>query len=98
LSEPTGGSSEYTPNEDNAVLVAEGGGPIDGQTLTIRRPKGVLIVDRQSRRAWVYDVIDGKLVCRDGVGAELDDAGRFKAADDGNYDVLAANPSKEDVA
>lgn len=31
------------------------GGPLDGATMTSRRPAGVLLVDRPARLCWLYD-------------------------------------------
>jgi hypothetical protein len=70
-------------------VTATGGGPLDGTEIPLRRPKGVLAVDRAARRAWVYDLEGDALVCRQAAGEELVDAGRYKAAEDGQYDVLA---------
>lgn len=72
------------------------GGPLDGQTLTSRYPRGVLLVDRPARECWLYDWTGGGFTARDG-GRPMplvDDPdapdNRWRAADEGDFDVVAA--------
>jgi hypothetical protein len=78
-------------DEDTAVVTGVcQGGPYHGCRITSRYPKGFLLVDKARSRAYVYDH-DGAVtfLCRDPQGAPLDDAGRWRAAEEPAYDVLA---------
>lgn len=76
------------------VEVVAQGGPLDGSTMTCRRPAGVLLVDRPAGLVWRYELRMGDLlVCLDGnAGRRLDagDDSRERAADEGLWDVQAA--------
>lgn len=68
------------------------GGPYHGTTMTSRYPKGFLLVDRPSNTAWIYDYGNAPaavFTCRDTAGATLDEAGRWRAAEEATYDVIA---------
>lgn len=68
-------------------------GPLDGAQLTSRRPLGVLLVDKPARECWLYDWRDGAFYARTTKPMPLLDSGaddRFRAAEEGEYDVLAA--------
>lgn len=65
------------------------GGPYDGVLVVVRRPKGFLLVDKPTRSCWVYDYSDGDgFTARTSEPQRLDDAGRWRAVDEGNYDLL----------
>jgi len=68
------------------------GGPLDGEELISRYPGGLLVVDRLTGRAWLYDWTGDGFVLRAGYegGAALDEEGRIRAADEPDYDVIAA--------
>lgn len=68
------------------------GGLYHGRTMISRYPKGFLLVDRPSDTAWVYDLTPlpfPTFVCRDPAGAPLDESGRWRAAEEATYDVIA---------
>ena len=69
------------------------GGPMDGHTVESRYPKGFLLIDRPVALCWLYEYDDGQFICRDSEPDTLYDEGprnRWRAAEEGNYDVLAA--------
>ena len=71
------------------------GGPLDTQEMVSRYPMGFLLVDRPAGRCWLYDWKDPGFLVRvaDGYPLENDpDApkNRFRAADEAEYDVVAA--------
>lgn len=71
------------------------GGPLDGQNAISRFPKGFLLADRVTTRCWIYEWDDERdaFVVRDERPDVLYDHGprnRFRAAEEFNYDVLAA--------
>jgi hypothetical protein len=72
------------------------GGPLDGRQITVRRPRGILLVDRPAKRAWIYDTRERsgvvQFICRHNEGLMLDDEKRIHAAetDGGEFDVIAA--------
>ncbi len=77
------------------------GGPLDGQTLISRYPKGVLVVNRPTDSAWVYDWDGTKFAARSDEPDELVEDGdadknRWRAALEGNYDVMALPGSGDD--
>lgn len=65
------------------------GGPMDGQSGESRYPKGFLLVDKGSARAWIYDWDSStrQFLVRDPMGDPLDEEGRRKAANAHTYDV-----------
>jgi hypothetical protein len=63
------------------------GGPYDGLRLVSRFPSGILLVDRPDGWALVYDYDDGEFHARE--NADLDDDGRWQAAEGCTYDVRA---------
>jgi hypothetical protein len=71
-------------------------GPLAGQELTSRYPKGVLICDRPAGQLFIYDWTDGGFRSRSGsdpmtlVDDPDADDNRWRAAEEGDYDVLAA--------
>lgn len=75
------------------------GGPLHGRLL-LRRPehgsKGVLLVDKQGGKAWLYDWDEESqtFACRQEKAVPLieDESApdnRWRAADEGEYDVIA---------
>lgn len=71
------------------------GGPLDQAILTSRFPQGIVAVDKPTGRAWIYDYAPAgegapaRFTARDATGESLDDAKRWRAADGGDYDVVA---------
>jgi hypothetical protein len=70
-------------------------GPLDGSTMTSRRPAGVLLVDRPAGQCWLYDWRDGAFYARQtGPMPVVDDPdaddNRERAAEEGLWDVQAA--------
>jgi hypothetical protein len=71
------------------------GGPLDAQDGVSRFPLGFLLVDRPANQCWIYDWTDGQFVVREAAGTELvsdpdGDKNRYRAADEAEYDVIAA--------
>jgi hypothetical protein len=56
------------------------GGPLNGQEYSVRKPDGILAVNREANEAAIYDYRDGKFVHR--VSEPLDDGKRIKTAQD----------------
>lgn len=83
---------DYDDDEDT-YTAACAGGPYAGRTATSRCPKGFLLVDRPTRRAWLYDFGQSGdvavFVCRASTAMPLDDDARWRAATDLDYDVIA---------
>lgn len=69
------------------------GGPMDGQVGQSRFPKGFLLVDKENSLAWVYDwdANAGHFEVRDDDAQPLDEAGRYRAAEEQEYDVRAVD-------
>lgn len=71
-------------------------GPLAGQELTSRYPKGALICDRPAGKLWIYDWTDDGFKSRSGDQPmpleedETADDNRWRAAEEGDYDVVAA--------
>lgn len=73
------------------------GGPLDGHRAVSRYPRGFLLVDKPAGLCWLYDWRDGTFVARsqeptpvqDGPADEPGDS-RYRAAAEGDFDVLAA--------
>lgn len=70
------------------------GGPVDGQQLISRCPKGLLMVDKPNGICWIYDwkpqdPVASVFVAREPEGRPLDTKGRLRAADEPDYDVVA---------
>lgn len=71
------------------------GGPIHGEIFVSRFPKGFLLVDRPNDKCWIYDW-DSASSCfqvRDEVAMPVLTEGvknRYRAAEESNYDVIAA--------
>jgi hypothetical protein len=73
------------------------GGPWDGRQAQSRYPRGFLLVDRDKRRVWLYDrQDDDTFQVRDDAGTELDDAGRWRAAEEPDYDLLTPDAELDD--
>lgn len=69
------------------------GGPLNGRTIIVRRPKGFLLVDRPADQCWIYEWRDDRFEVRDEQPAPVYVEGpvnRYRAAEEGNYDVVAA--------
>lgn len=66
-------------------------GPWHNRTITSRNPEGFLLVDRPTRRAWIYDTVTDQpgwaFYCRDTAARALDDDKRWAAADGTDYDI-----------
>lgn len=65
------------------------GGPLDGQTLDSRFPKGVLVVNKPGNHCWLYERTLGNFVVRDPDGEPWDRERSRTAADGVDYDVRA---------
>lgn len=72
-------------------------GPLDGGTMTSRRPAGVILVDRPAGLCWLYDWRSdaGAFYCRETAGRPLErdpaaDDNLERAAEEGDWDVQAA--------
>jgi hypothetical protein len=75
--------------------MCEGGpAPYPGKLLVSRFPSGVLLVDSVAARAWVFDLDEagGLYRCRNDSGSNLDEAGRWRAAEGATYEVRAFDP------
>jgi len=69
------------------------GGPLNGQTMEVRFPKGFLLIDKPADKVWIYDRIEDGFVVRDEIPSKVLTEGpknRYRAAEESNYDVLAA--------
>lgn len=68
-------------------------GPLDGAQLSCRRPAGVLLVDREAGQCWLYDWRDAAFYARSTDPMPLLESGddnRWRAAEQGQFDVQAA--------
>lgn len=95
--DPAGYDAEadtFEPVHQFAGYVTGGPPTYDGKLLVSRYPKGVLLVDRPANRAWVldFDAAGGLFRGRDSAGSVLDTAGRWRAAEEPNYEVRAYDP------
>jgi hypothetical protein len=63
------------------------GGPLHGQRVSVRYPKGFLVVDKPGNKAWVYKYNDGQF--HSGDEMQLDHDKRLKAAQEFDYDVVS---------
>ena len=68
-------------------------GPMQGKVMVSRCQRGILLVDKEERKVWIYDWREGTFVLR----AEremIDDPSakdnRYRAAEESDYDVIAA--------
>lgn len=69
------------------------GGPLDGQPARSRYPKGFLLVDRPAGQCWIYEWTGTRFEVRDERPMPVHTEGpvnRYRAAEEPNYDVLAA--------
>ena len=68
------------------------GGPMDGQELMSRFPRGLLLVDKPAHQSWLYQWEDppGQFVCLDSAPRVDDFAWRWRIADEHAYEVVAA--------
>lgn len=71
-------------------------GPLAGQRIASRYPKGLLVCDRPAGQVWIYDWIGDGFRARPGacpmplVEDDTADDNRWRAAEEGEYDVIAA--------
>lgn len=68
------------------------GGPLatEGDEVVISRfPKGIVAVSNAQNKAWIYDYAEGKFVCRDEDGDELDQDRAFVTAEQPVFEVVA---------
>lgn len=99
MTEPQNADAELAEDADATDLL-EGiahDGPLDGGTMTSRRPAGVILVDRPAGLCWLYEwhpdagafyarTTDGQPLERDpAAGDNLE-----RAAEEGQWDVQAA--------
>lgn len=71
------------------------GGPLNGQDMVSRFPKGFLLVDKPNNRCWIYEWSVPALAfkVRDESPMQVQTEGeknRYRAAMEPNYDVIAA--------
>lgn len=87
-------AAAHQPIHYFAGMTQGGPPPYPGKLLVSRFPSGILLIDKTTARAWVYDfdAAGGLYRCRDDAGAPLDDAGRWRAADSDTYEVRAYDP------
>jgi len=65
------------------------GGPWNGRQAQSRFPSGFLLIDRPARQCWIYDRgTDGVFTARSETPLALDDAKRWQAASEEDYDIL----------
>lgn len=67
------------------------GGPWNGRNVTVRRPKGFLLIDTDAPDVplmWLYDYADATFTVRHEQPRAMHDEGRWRAADEGEYDLL----------
>lgn len=88
-------AGDETPSELFGGVAHDG--PLDGSTLTSRRPAGVILVDRPAGVCWLYDwrAEDGAFYARTAEPQQLerDPAAADnleRAAEEGDWDVQAA--------
>lgn len=77
------------------------GGPLAGEVWQSRFPKGFLLVDKPNNKCWIYEWDDSvrEFKIRDSLGEVCHTEGeknRYRAAEEPNYDVLAAPWSGSD--
>jgi hypothetical protein len=98
VTEPQNTEAGAGDGDQPAVDLLEGtahDGPLDGGTMTSRRPRGVILVDRPAGLCWLYEWRDGAFYARTTEGQPLErDPGAGdnleRAADEGEWDVQAA--------
>ncbi len=106
MSSQVRGANDVTDTSDETAGVDEDDGartgicldgPLVGQELTSRYPKGVLVCDRPAGHLFIYDWTgDGYFKSRTGSEPmrleenETADDNRWRAAEEGDYDVIAA--------
>ncbi len=93
----TGGEPGDEPGEGDCKALWAGevvGGPYDGRWLISRFGDGVLLVDKESGRAWLHDRDRerGCWVCRRPEGEPLWAEGRWRAAESDTWEVRAFDP------
>lgn len=66
------------------------GGPLDAVTMTCRFSKGFLLVDKPNNHCWIYDRKGDCFEVRNEAPMELDLSKRLRAAEEFDYDVIAA--------
>lgn len=75
--------------DDGATTGTCSAGPYHGRVISTRFPKGFLLVDRPTGRAWLYKVSGpGTFVCL-ATAIEVDDVARWRTAEGADFDVLA---------
>lgn len=78
------------------------GGPLAGQTMVSRFPKGFLLVDKPNNHCWIYEWDDSakefKVRDEEAMSVHTEgDKNRYRAAEESNYDVIAAPWGGSDV-
>lgn len=69
------------------------GGPYDGRAMASRCPKGFVLVDKPGGNVWIYDwCAPAAFTCRSAQATPVDNAARWRAADETDYDVFAYDP------
>jgi hypothetical protein len=71
------------------------GGPADGIRMASRFPRGLVLVDRENRKVFIYDFVSvmatrlGQFTVRETEGRDEDIERRYTAALESDYDVLS---------
>lgn len=90
------GDADYDEDAETYAGTARGG-PLDGKDVVSRYPRGFLLVDMEHEQVWLYDrQADGSFLMRDGSPAGLEDSGRWRAADEEDFDILVPDMASAD--
>lgn len=90
--EPEAVPEGYVPAEELFEGICHGG-PLDGKEAVSRFPKGFLLVDKPNNHCWIYEWNGNGFEVRNDEPMDVQTTGeknRFRAAEESNYDVLAA--------
>jgi hypothetical protein len=71
------------------------GGPWNGRHITVRFPRGFLLIDMPGRRCWIYERGSDGFTCRSDEPQPLHDDGpdnRWRAAEEPDWDIRAYDP------
>jgi hypothetical protein len=72
-------------------------GPLDGQQIESRYPKGFLLIDMENEHVWIYDRREGGgFYARNTEPVKADEDGRWRAAEEEDYDILVPDMAAGD--